>query len=263
MNLFTLDMARYIKEIARSRLNGRSSALVPLLMGIGNTAEGVSILAGSGHTNEMYMVGRALVERTVTMCYLLVCDDDEYERYDKYTRQKAYRVLDQQISVGAHTARVYYTGKDEIDVSSIPGLKEALDEYTSRRGRAVTRWSKVSLSDQVDVIGQRSKLNTGVLLMCLLSIYDRGSEALHATLYGCAFHLGAFNPHKPECEEYVLGDTSMVLFTCGAMLRELLRLLCEVNGLTELRAEISARSRHHIDILEKALRHGRTKPDGV
>ncbi|MCX5999627.1 MAG: hypothetical protein NTU41_08580, partial [Chloroflexi bacterium] len=177
-----------------------------------------------------------------------------YKRYEKYTRQKAYRVLNREIAAGGHSVGIRHTGG--IDVSAIPLLQEALDEYTSRRGRTVTRWSRASLEERVEVIGKRSKVDTTILLMCLLAIYDDGSEALHGTLYGCTFHLGVFEgsvKDRTELSKNINGAICMVFFISGLMLHELLSTLCQQNDLPELMARAKDRVTHYAEVLRKAL----------
>jgi hypothetical protein len=72
-----------------------------------------------------------------------------------------------------------------------PEIVAAVAKFTSERGREKTRWTSVSLPDRAAVV--EAKLGNTGLFMSLLTIYADASEALHGTLYGAAFHLGAYD----------------------------------------------------------------------
>lgn len=77
-----------------------------------------------------------------------------------------------------------------------PEISAAIAKFTSDRGREKTRWTNISLPDRAAVI--EAKLGNTGLFMSLLTIYADASEALHGTLYGAVFHLGAYQASPPH-----------------------------------------------------------------
>lgn len=68
------------------------------------------------------------------------------------------------------------------------------------------------------------------LFMCLLTIYSDASEALHGTLYGAVFHLGAYDPGSvPEDEQTMQSHhcqtLSMLYLMCAGAIDDLLKFL--------------------------------------
>jgi hypothetical protein len=80
------------------------------------------------------------------------------------------------------------------------------------------------------------------LLIATLAYYDDGSEALHATLYGCMLELGVFKPQKPpmSIQELVTrhhANLSTIFFAMTLVLNQLLSYISEKARLNELKKE--------------------------
>lgn len=235
---FFVSEATLLRRLASSKLSGRAGELMPVLMGTSYTCLAMSLMAPHPLLNECFMLSRAFLERVINCCYLMVCDEDELRRFQLHTIQKAYRKLDREVTAGEESFAVRFTG--EIDKKSIPQLQEALDTFTSRSGREITHWSPTTLSDRIRVIGERSKVNIKVLLIATLAIYEDASEALHGTFYGSTFHLGVFEPgarissDETSLKRRSREGFSMLYWLGGLMLSELIKLVGEQNGLSEI-----------------------------
>jgi len=193
LNGFLFAQAGILKEASKSReLTGRFDEMRVVLMSSVGVAIAIARLGTEDMLNESTMLTRALLERLINFCYLMVCEEDEYKKYKAHSLQKSYRKLDRQITAGKHSFRVKYTG--EIDVDSIPELKKALAQFTGPKGGEKTRWTDVDLSERVILIGEKSNIDERKWLLSLLSFYEDASEALHGTLYGSVFHTGFYEP---------------------------------------------------------------------
>ena len=84
-----------------------------------------------------------------------------------------------------------------IDWEKEPELKEAVDMFTSERGKTKTRWTSQGLSAMLESIASKGGLEIGYLMFAILGIYDDASEALHGTLYGSIFHMRPVMGKKP------------------------------------------------------------------
>jgi hypothetical protein len=205
---------------AQAPLGERADVLFPLLTACANTGRALSTLARAGFLNEVIMLSRAFVERMVTAGYLAVCDREEVDQYIAYTRQKAYRKLSREVATSAGTASLKYNG--EIDVAGVPGLQEALDRFTGKRGGEVRRWTRLDVPEMAEVVAKRSGTTPSMMLLSYLATYEDASEALHGTLYGVTFHLGVQHPgvpldHPEGLERYTFTQMCMV-FMLGTFL---------------------------------------------
>lgn len=172
----------------------RVARLFSLYSAIIEDAISIRILCENARINQAYIVSRALLERLTNFCFLQLCTDPEFSDYVDYSLNKAGRSLDRSIEAnGQVKARIALNGGD---FELPPEISAAIAKFTSERGREKTRWTTVSLPDRAAVI--EAKLGNTGLFMSLLTIYADASEALHGTLYGAAFHLGAYQASPPH-----------------------------------------------------------------
>lgn len=182
-----------VNTINGSRLP-RVARLFALYSAIIEDAISIRILCENARINQAYIVSRALLERLTNFCFLQLCTDAEFSDYVDYSLNKAGRSLDRTIEAnGQVKARIALNGGD---FELPPEISAAIAKFTSERGREKTRWTNVSLPDRAAVI--QAKLGNTGLFMSLLTIYADASEALHGTLYGAAFHLGAYQASPPH-----------------------------------------------------------------
>lgn len=179
--------------------DARVGKLYPLLFSIHHTGISISLLSSHLHINECYILARSFLERLITYIYLLSCDESEYSRYISYTKQKGYRVLNRSFVAGDSEVRLKWSGI--IDLEKEPDLKEAVNTFTSEKGKPKTRWTSQSLSKMIQSIASRGKLEIGYMMLAILWIYEDASEALHGTLYGSTFHIGTFIGKIPSSKE--------------------------------------------------------------
>ena len=108
-----------------------------------------------------------------------------------------------------------------------PELKEAVDIFTSDRGKTKTRWTSKNISSMLESISNNGGLEIGYLMLAKLWIYDDASEALHGTLYGATFHMGIFTGElassKDELKKTWNERFSALLLTLGTSSHTLLQ----------------------------------------
>lgn len=172
----------------------RVARLYAIYSAIIEDAISIRLLCENARTNQAYIVSRALLERLTNFCFLQLCTDAEFSDYVDYSLNKAGRSLNRSIEAGGQVkARIALNG-GEFELP--PEISAAIAKFTSERGREKTRWTNVSLPDRAAVI--EAKLGNTGLFMSLLTIYADASEALHGTLYGAVFHLGAYETSPPH-----------------------------------------------------------------
>jgi hypothetical protein len=190
----------------------------------------IRLLGEAARLNQAYIISRALLERLTNFCFLQLCTDAEFDNYIDYTLNKVGRRMDRNIEAnGKEKARIALQGGD---FELPPEIAAAVAKFTSDRGREKTRWTTVSLPERVAVV--EAKLGGTGLFMSLLTIYADASEALHGTLYGAAFHLGAYDigsiPHDQESlDRHRYSTLSCLYLMAGGAIDTLLSLLCALN----------------------------------
>jgi hypothetical protein len=159
---------------------------VPLLM---LQAVGVSIHSVLNLTADRNMsirdcfgIARSAVETAINAAFIAVSGVTMAEKATKHMRQKRWRDLNRQGKVGS--LRINVSRNVDVEIDDLPGLREALDEYTNRRGGEVRDWTPENLEARIEVISnshQRAGLCLGV---GMFAIYRPASELLHGTFYG-------------------------------------------------------------------------------
>jgi hypothetical protein len=230
----------------------------PLLMGISSNAMAIVKLARENCGNEVYPIARSLLERIITFYYLQSCPEPELENYIDYSKQKTYLQFHKEIIINDKKFSVSST--KNIDLLEFPDLKIAVEKFTSsKKKKPITRWSKLSLEQKLSTIDSAGEINISLLMIALLAIYDDASEALHGTMYGCTFHVGAFKPYVSikTYEDMLIEhirNLTMLFFLFGYMVGDINRYVAKKCALDELHAYAEAVNNQIKDIVDRCLK---------
>ncbi len=240
----------------------RIQSLYHLLMSIYITGNAINLLAVNNFLGESYMLARALLEKLINYMYLIVCEEEEYQKYLNYTKQKGYRILNRSFVVGERKAELKWSGS--VDLDKYPELREAVNQFTSEKGKVITRWSSLSVAERLNVIRDRARIKIEGLMLSMLGIYDDASEALHGTLYGSAFHFGFFEGRIPEkvedLAETYRNKLIFLLFALGTSIGSLLRVITDIYP-EEISKDYVERARANLKELQKSI--DQYKPDAT
>jgi len=268
MREFLLAESNMLKKACQTGFSGRAKEIGIVLASCCNNASAIATLGQEElfFYNEAIVLARAFVERVINFCYLLVCDESEYQNFLKYSLQKGYRKLDRHIAVGNKIVGIKYTGGIEPD--TVPGLSDALKDFTSGHGREITHWTKASISERLSVISQRTSINVEGFMVNMLSIYEDASEALHGTLYGVSFHTGAHQPgfdhsdiKAAETNNY--RNWTLLHWGLGLMLDEVLQFLASSSDIAELASKSASNANTFSEMMKQALDTGAQPHDGL
>lgn len=249
------ELYKYQFEALKKNPNERVDSLYLLLYSMHDTAQSVSILAANQKINESYMLARALLERIINYIFLLYCDEEDYNRYLLYTKQKSYRNLNKNIKVGEFIAELKWTGN--FDLESDPELKKAVDLFTSERGKSISRWTNKNIVKMLNLIEQRSDIDIRPLMLSMLAIYDDASEALHGTLYGTIFQIGLFSSGNIKTKRQIVssvhGQLSLLFLALGSCIDSLMLAINKVFPIEEIK-ERSKENLNSLQVLDKTRR---------
>lgn len=167
-------------------LNSKPEVYVPILM---MQAVGVSIHSVLSLTRERDMgirdcfgIARSAVETALNAAYISASGNAMAEKAVRHMRQKRWRDLRRQGRVG--DLNITVSRDVEMSVDDLPGLREALNEYTNRKGDEIRDWTSESLEKRLAVISGLHKRAGLCLGGATFAIYRPASELLHGTYYG-------------------------------------------------------------------------------
>lgn len=235
--------------------NPRIVSLYHLLMSIYITGNAINLLTINNFLGESYMLARSLLEKLINYMYLLVCKEKEYIRYVAYTKQKSYRILNRSFTVGGQKAELKWTGS--VNLNDYPELKEAVNEFTDPRGKAIKSkmWSSLSLADRLAIIRDQSKIKIEGIMLSTLGIYDDASEALHGSLYGVTFNYGFFEKtpsNAQELAEIYRNKLLFLFFALGTCIGALFEVISGVYSSEKVK-NFGMQSKSNLESLQKSV----------
>lgn len=255
---FLLAESSLIKGVLSQKLDSRTEQIKVVLASCCNTATAIAKLCENSEYfyAEAVVLARAFIEKVINFCYLLICDEEEFNDFLKHTIQKSYRKLDRSIQVGTLKLDMKFQG--QMDLNSNPILKEALAEFTSAKGKEKTHWTTKNIEKRIEILSQRTNLNIGIFMLDTLSIYEDASETLHGTLYGCSYHTWAYEPninHKnpQEVEKNTQKKISLLFLQSGSLFHEAISLLNEKNKISEILVASQENIKNAVELLEDNL----------
>lgn len=208
---------RSIKENNKKRIN----QIYPLVDSLLTSGNSIIFLVRHGLMTEGYIIARAFLERLVNACYLLTCEQKEFDDYVDFSMQKVYRSI--------QTKKDAYEKIGQIipvpDFSKIPIVAKGLKKYTSQRGKEITRWTTLRIDKRIEAVGEKVKdFNVQIFLATSTYLYEDASEAAHGTLYGSLFHTGIFYgvPDPKKGEAYLNGLRIVMYMLLGLIVEGLL-----------------------------------------
>lgn len=235
--------------------NPRIVSLYHLLMSIYITGNAINLLAINNFLGESYMLARPLLEKLINYMYLLVCEEKEYKRYLAYTKQKSYRILNRSFIVGDQKAELKWTSS--INLDDYPELKEAVNEFTNSKGKAIKSkmWSSLSLADRLAIIRDQSKIKIEGIMLSTLGIYDDASEALHGSLYGVTFNYGFFEKIPSSAQklaEIYRNKLLFLFFALGTCIGTLFEVISGVYSSEKVK-DFGMQSKSNLELLQKSV----------
>lgn len=234
---YLLSQAGIIIDIGRKdKLQGRAKEIASAIMSTMNTAYAIAELIKnySIYYNECVMLSRGLFERILNLCYLLVCDDEGFNEYRLHTKQKMYRKMDEKFTDGQHTASVKFSNIDLMFKDD--DLQKAIKKFTKKSGKELKQWPTISIPERIQLIGNKSNINTSMFLVYQLGWYTDASESIHGSFYGNIFHLGAHLPGITDVDKSMANlrkNATLLLMVCGEMIYMLTLLLAKYGDIDD------------------------------
>lgn len=255
---YLLAQCSIIKGILSESLDKRIEKIKIVLASSCNTATAIVKLCDDEDYfyAEAVMLARAFVEKIVNFCYLLRCEEKEYDNFIKYTVQKSFRKLNRSASTNGTKLEMKFNHK--INLDEHPALKASLEEFTSKKGKEITRWTNKSMEDRINILEKNGDLNVGLFLMDTLSIYEDASEALHGTLYGCSFHTWVYEPgidvkNKDDVKKNTFKKITLLCWQLGSLLHETITIVSKNNEIGDYLKGSSENSKNALEIMKAVM----------
>jgi len=208
---YILNQVKLLKktmDVSDNDKTSRLSTLDTLCCQIVLFSHSTVLLSRSLHVSEAYLLSRSILDTTTNLCYLMICDQDEFDRYVDFSKRNIIRGIETRAKAFAAIGKSVGLP----DIRSAKPYRDVFSKFISpKKGKDLTRWeSDKSSSFEKKLI----KISTNVpgfkkefFEASRLFIYEDASEIAHGTLYGSGLCTGVFYGHK----DY----TSAVRYACG------------------------------------------------
>jgi len=172
---------------------------------------------------DAYGIARSASELAVNIAYIAVGGSEVAKRADRHAMQKTYRDMMRRGEIGGLEFTI---SRDHIPrAEEVPGLTEALAEFTGRKGQELTDWTSASISDRIKEVRCVSETAGTYLAGAVTSIYRHSSELLHGTYFGVIhFWRGSDavatsrEAFDEKWEEHFLSIFNGLFFSVGAVI---------------------------------------------
>jgi hypothetical protein len=175
-----------------------SHAIVPLCTAIANSTNTLLELSdGPGlQTRDCYSISRCIVELGVNVCYIMANGSEMAKKAYRHAQQRMFRELEKESRIGTGKVKVSVPGRPEIE--DIPGMREAIDEFSTARGKAKD-WTDKNLEQRIESVGERFGHNIqGDLDFASFIVYRQASEVLRGSLYSTLHFFAISGGSKPD-----------------------------------------------------------------
>ena len=185
---------------------------------------------------EAYVLSRAILDTCINYCYMMVCDQDEYDRFVDFSRRNVIRALETR-------AKAYEAIGKSIslpDLRAVGPIREVFLRFSSpKKGVDLTRWEtakSLTMEKKLEVIASRVKgFNTDFFQSARLFIYEDASEIAHVTLYGSVLCTGVFwgNKDLDSAVSYAFGIIKTLYLVIGSLIDSVLLVIHTLHPINE------------------------------
>ena len=151
------------------------------------------VLASRGSLRDCYVIARTVLETAVTYCFIAAGGKEIAARAWRHALQKSYRDLSREMTINDRLLKFQHHGHRQ--PAEVPGVAEALEEFSTRAGKEQRRWTSENLREQVEAIDRAyGPYVSDSLVFALVAIFRHSSEITHGTYFGALFALGFTEP---------------------------------------------------------------------
>ena len=178
---------------AGSTKGTRISELSTLICQICSFTSSAVMMSRNGRISEAYLLSRSILDTSINCGYMLICDQDEYDRFVDFSRRNIGRGIETKAKAFEAIGKSFGIPA----VRKLTPFKEVFDKFTSPKKHVdLKKWEtekSSSFDKKLKSIRSRvSGFNAELFEVGRLFIYEDASEIAHGTLYGSTLCTGIF-----------------------------------------------------------------------
>jgi hypothetical protein len=199
---------------------------------------------------DAYGIARSASELAVNICYIGAAGEEMARRAERHAMQKSYRDLHRTGAIGGVAFELSAAGRPEVD--QVPGLADALKEFTGRKGQEITDWTPLNISSRIETVAQIHSRASLALSGSTMAVYRHASELLHGTYFSIVhFWAGSGAPATSREDfnsrwvEHFISIFTGAFFAAQAVI-ELFAKLVGVPELADAQKRLTAKVHKHV-----------------
>lgn len=169
-----------------------TSVIGPIMTLNETTLRSVILLAENNHYRDLIILSRPFLESVINVGFICAKGDIAVIDSKKYAYQKGYRDLFRGIDINSFKIKSGFSDFiGEFEKAAPDAMKEALADFTTKKGKEIVSWTPETTKDKLELIGKKyGEYVNGLLSFAFFSIYRDVSEIIHNSYYGAQVYLG-------------------------------------------------------------------------
>jgi len=191
-----LDQTRLLDHLIRNLVQLDSSdaelrevadTIILMLQSVGVSIHSILRLTESIDMaiKDCFGISRTVSEMSINVAYIAASDVEVARRAKAHAFQKQFRDLER-LSTTADV-EIGVASNSVPSASDIPGMSEALEMFTDKKGKEIRDWAADSLDNRIRKVEDVSATASTSLAGSKFSIYRHSSELLHGTYFGVIY----------------------------------------------------------------------------
>ena len=178
----------------------RWQVIKPLIYSVIDSLKTVTLLTRYRRLRDLYVISRVIVETSINACFVFAKGEEAVKKAKQHAVQKTYSDLDREVTIGGNKLHLNHNGKIPSDF--LDEAKDAIDNYTSKKGREITSWTPESIIERIEIVQSKYGEGSSIdLIFAFFSIYRHASEIAHGTYFGALFSIGLTQPNQISSEK--------------------------------------------------------------
>lgn len=163
-----------------------TSVIGPIIKFNYDTAQSIKLLAEQNHLRDLIILSRPFIEGIINVGFICAVGNEAIKKSKEYAYQKGYRDLFRELKINDFQIKSPYVSyKDVFDKERPANLIEAIENYSTNKGKEKPSWTEETTKEKLEVLGNKYGMpTTAYLAFAFFSIYRDVSEIIHGSYYG-------------------------------------------------------------------------------
>jgi hypothetical protein len=169
-----------------------TSVIGPMLVVNHTSLKSILLLLENNHYRDVIILSRPFLEAVINIGFIMAKGDKAVIDSKKYAYQKGYRDLFRGIDINDFKIKSGFTEfVDEFEKAAPTQMKEALEDFSTKKGKEINSWTPETAKAKVEIIGEKyGTYVNGLLTFAFFTIYRDVSEIIHNSYYGVRIFIG-------------------------------------------------------------------------